>query len=133
MNNLRGAKIIYQESKATQPSHLYFLQKDANYCEIIVTSESGVKRKLNFNVDLSNYYTKNETYSQNEIDNSLALKLDKETYIGTASDLFLNDQNLLQSLQNEQSARYYADQGLENSKQVVVWLKIRINDIVQKI
>ena len=23
MNNLRGAKIIYQESKATQPSHLY--------------------------------------------------------------------------------------------------------------
>ena len=61
MNNLRGAKIIYQESTATQPSHLYFLQKDANYCEIIVTSESGVKRKLNFNVDLSNFYTKNET------------------------------------------------------------------------
>ena len=84
MNNLRGAKIIYQESKATQPSHLYFLQKDANYCEIIVTSESGVKRKLNFNVDLSNYYTKNETYlllenyylksetySQNEVDDLL--------------------------------------------------------------
>lgn len=68
MNNLRGAKIIYQESKATQPSHLYFLQKDANYCEIIVTSESGVKRKLNLIIDLSNYYTKNETYSQTEID-----------------------------------------------------------------
>ena len=60
MNNLRGVKIIYQESKATQPSHLYFLQKDGNYCDAIITSESGVKRKLNINVDLSNYYTKNE-------------------------------------------------------------------------
>ena len=74
MNNLRGAKIIYQESKATQPSHLYFLQKDANYCEIIVTSESGVKRKLNINVDLSNYYTKTETYSQLEINSFLSGK-----------------------------------------------------------
>ena len=74
MNNLRGAKIIYQESKATQPSHLYFLQKDANYCEIIVTSESGVKRKLNLIIDLSNYYTKNETYSQLEINNFLSGK-----------------------------------------------------------
>ena len=71
MNNLRGAKIIYQESKATQPSHLYFLQKDANYCEAIVTSESGAKRKLNINVDLSNYYTKSETYSKTEITNFL--------------------------------------------------------------
>ena len=74
MNNLRGAKIIYQESKATQPSHLYFLQKDANYCEIIVTSESGVKRKLNLIIDLSNYYTKNETYSQTEINGFLSGK-----------------------------------------------------------
>ena len=71
MNNLRGAKIIYQESKATQPSHLYFLQKDANYYDIIVTSESGAKRKFS----LSNYYTKNETdlilenyYLKSEID-----------------------------------------------------------------
>ena len=87
MNNLRGAKIIYQESKATQPSHLYFLQKDENYCEAIVTSESGAKRKLNFNVDLSNFYTKNETnlllenyylksetYSQTEINGFLSGK-----------------------------------------------------------
>ena len=71
MNNLRGAKIIYQESKATQPSHLYFLQKDSSYCEVIVTSESGVKRKLNINVDLSNYYTKSETFSQDEVNNLL--------------------------------------------------------------
>ena len=71
MNNLRGVKIIYQESKATQPSHLYFLQKDSSYCEVIVTSESGAKRKLNFNVDLSNYYTKNE------VDINLASKQDK--------------------------------------------------------
>ena len=71
MNNLRGAKIIYQESKATQPSHLYFLQKDANYCEIIVTSESGVKRKLNLIIDLSNYYTKTE------LDTALATKQKK--------------------------------------------------------
>ena len=77
MNNLRGAKIIYQESKATQPSHLYFLQKDANYYDIIVTSESGVKRRLNSSVDLSNYYTKNETFSQTEINNLLNNKQDK--------------------------------------------------------
>lgn len=101
MNNLRGAKIIYQESKATQPSHLYFLQKDANYCEIIVTSESGVKRKLNLIIDLSNYYTKNETYSQNEIDDFLDLKADlsqlnnyytkSETYSKTEITNFLNN------------------------------------------
>ena len=100
MNNLRGAKIIYQESKATQPSHLYFLQKDANYCEIIVTSESGVKRKLNLIIDLSNYYTKNETYSQNEIDDFLDLKADfsslgnyytkSETYSKTEINGFLS-------------------------------------------
>ena len=74
MNNLRGAKIIYQESKATQPSHLYFLQKDSNNFDIIVTSESGVKRRLNSSVDLSNYYTKNETYSQTEINGFLSGK-----------------------------------------------------------
>ena len=100
MNNLRGAKIIYQESKATQPSHLYFLQKDSNYCEIIVTSESGVKRRLNSSVDLSNYYTKNETYSQNEIDDFLDLKADlsslgnyytkSETYSKTEINGFLS-------------------------------------------
>lgn len=44
-------------------------------------------------------------------------KLDKGTYTGTASDLLLNDQNLSQSLQNEQTARVNADQSLENSKQ----------------
>ena len=72
MNNLRGAKIIYQESKATQPSHLYFLQKDANNFDIIVTSESGVKRRLNSSVDLSNYYTKTETYSKDEVDDIIS-------------------------------------------------------------
>ena len=53
----------------------------------------------------------------NATQTALGSKLDKGTYTGTASDLFLNDQNILQSLQNEQSERYYADQGLENSKQ----------------
>lgn len=92
MNNLRGAKIIYQESKATQPSYLYFLQKDENYCEAIVTSESGAKRKLNINVDLSNYYTKTEVntlinsidlsnyYTKNEVDINLASKQDVLNY-----------------------------------------------------
>ena len=114
MNNLRGVKIIYQESKATQPSHLYFLQKDENYCDAIITSESGAKRKLNINVDLSNYYTKSETnlllenyylktetYSKNEIDNLLDLKADlsqlnnyytkSETYSKTEITNFLNN------------------------------------------
>ena len=99
MNNLRGAKIIYQESKATQPSHLYFLQKDENYCDAIITSESGAKRKLNINVDLSNYYTKTEVntlinsidlsnyFTKTEVNTNLATKLDKSTYIGTAQSL----------------------------------------------
>ena len=69
------------------------------------------------NLILENYYLKSETYSKTEIYNSLALKLDKGTYTGTAQDLYTNDQNLLQSLQNEQSTRYSADQVLENSKQ----------------
>lgn len=47
----------------------------------------------------------------------LSTKLDKGNYTGTAYDLYTNDQNFLQSLQNEQSARYSADQVLENSKQ----------------
>ena len=72
MNNIRGAKIIYQESKATQPSYLYFLQKDANNFDIIVTSESGVKRRLNSSVDLSNYYKKSETYSKDEVDDIIS-------------------------------------------------------------
>ena len=80
MNNLRGAKIIYQESKATQPSHLYFLQKDANNFDIIVTSESGVKRRFNSNVDVSNYYTKSETFSQTEINNLLSTKQNNLVY-----------------------------------------------------
>ena len=49
--------------------------------------------------------------------NRINVKLDKGTYTGNASDLYTNDQNLLQSIQNEQSARYSADQNLENSKQ----------------
>ena len=97
MNNLRGAKIIYQESKATQPSHLYFLQKDANYCEIIVTSESGVKRRLNSSMDLSNYYTKLETYSQTQIDNivsDLELEIDNKV---NSSDVYLKTQTYSQT------------------------------------
>ena len=38
-------------------------------------------------VGLENYYTKNETYNKTKIDNSLATKLDKGTYTGTAQDL----------------------------------------------
>ena len=105
MNNLRGAKIIYQESKATQPSHLYFLQKDENYCDAIITSESGAKRKLNINVDLSNYYTKTEVntlinsidlsnyYTKNEVDINLASKQDVLNYtpenIANKSDSYI--------------------------------------------
>ena len=89
MNNLRGAKIIYQESKATQPSHLYFLQKDANYYDIIVTSESGAKRKFSLSnyytknetdLILENYYLKSETYSKNEVDDLLDDKQDVIAY-----------------------------------------------------
>ncbi len=100
-----------------------------NYVDNSFVQKKFVTDTFN-NVDLSNFYTKNETdlllenyylksetYSKTEIDNSLDDKLDKGTYTGTASDLFLNYENLTQSLQNEQSARYYAYQGLENSKQ----------------
>ena len=107
MNNLRGAKIIYQESKATQPSHLYFLQKDANNFDIIVTSESGVKRRFNSNVDVSNYYTKSETYNQNEINYFLDLKanLSQLNNYYTKSETFsqLEINNLLSTKQNNLS------------------------------
>lgn len=103
MNNLRGVKIIYQESKATQPSHLYFLQKDANYCEVIVTSESGAKRRLNSSVDLSNYYTKSETYSKDEVDDiiSYITVVDVSNYY-TKSETFSQTEinNLLSTKQN---------------------------------
>lgn len=97
MNNLRGAKIIYQESKATQPSYLYFLQKDANNFDIIVTSESGVKRRLNSSMDLSNFYTKTETYSQTQIDNivsDLELEIDNKV---NSSDVYLKTQTYSQT------------------------------------
>ena len=107
MNNLRGAKIIYQESKATQHSHLYFLQKDANNFDIIVTSESGVKRRFNSNVDVSNYYTKSETYNQNEINYFLDLKanLSQLNNYYTKSETFsqLEINNLLSTKQNNLS------------------------------
>ena len=93
MNNLRGAKIIYQESKATQPSHLYFLQKDANNFDIIVTSESGVKRRLNSSVDLSSFYKKTETYSQTEINDFLYEKQEKLSSFDE-SILIENDGNI---------------------------------------
>ena len=37
---------------------------------------------------LENYYTKNETHSQTEINGFLSTKLDKGTYVGTAQDLY---------------------------------------------
>ena len=38
-------------------------------------------------VSLENYYTKSETYSQNQINTYLSAKLDKGDYTGTAQDL----------------------------------------------
>ena len=133
MNNLRGAKIIYQESKATQPSHLYFLQKDSSYCEVIVTSESGAKRKLNINVDLSNYYTKTEVntlinsidlsnyYTKNEVDINLASKQDvlnytpenvtnkSDSYTSNSSTTYVSSKALVDGLATKLDKRTYRD------------------------
>ena len=77
MNNIRGAKIIYQESKATQPSYLYFLQKDENYCEVIVTSESGAKRKVGtFNMS---YIPLSGTLQQSPVIGNIEFSTDYDT------------------------------------------------------
>ena len=77
MNNIRGAKIIYQESKATQPSHLYFLQKGENYCEVIVTSESGAKRKVGtFNMS---YIPLSGTLQQSPVIGDIEFSTDYDT------------------------------------------------------
>ena len=76
-----------------------------------------ISKQLDTLIKIANKISSTTYASTKELVDGLATKLDKGTYAGNASDLFLNDENLLQSLQNEQSARYYADQGLENSKQ----------------
>ena len=98
MENLRGVKIVNQDSLMVEKSHLYIKAKDENYCELTILDENGKKRK----VDAS-------WSSIKALVDSLATKLDKGTYTGTASDLFLNYENLTQAIQNEATARTNAD------------------------
>ena len=139
MKNLRGAKIVKQDSLMTEDSHLYIKAKDSEYCELTVIGENGKKRKVgayNFkddinnlenslenkldkptsdgtylvkkigstvsyeifsSVDLSNYYTKTETYSQTQIDNivsNLELEIDNKANL---SDVYLKTETYNQT------------------------------------
>lgn len=46
MENLRGAKIVKQDSSMVENSHLYIKAKDENYCELTILDENGKKRKV---------------------------------------------------------------------------------------
>lgn len=46
MENLRGAKIVKQDSSMVENSHLYVKAKDGNYCELTIVDENGKKRKV---------------------------------------------------------------------------------------
>ena len=45
MKNLRGAKIVKQDSLMTEDSHLYIKAKDSEYCELTVVDENGRKER----------------------------------------------------------------------------------------
>ena len=45
MENLRGVKIVNQDSLMVENSHLYIKAKDENYCELTILDENGKKRK----------------------------------------------------------------------------------------
>ena len=46
MENLRGVKIVNQDSLMVEKSHLYIKAKDENYCELTILDENGKKRKV---------------------------------------------------------------------------------------
>ena len=46
MENLRGVKIVNQDSLMVENSHLYIKAKDENYCELTILDENGKKRKV---------------------------------------------------------------------------------------
>ena len=124
-------KIAYDHSQITHDKNLVGLGNVDNTSDLnkpistaTQTALNGKQTNLGFTpenvANKSDSYTSNSstTYASSKaLVDGLATKLDKGTYTGNASDLFLNYENLTQSLQNEQSARYSADQNLENSKQ----------------
>ena len=46
MENLRGVKIVNQDSLMVENSHLYIKAKDENYCELTILDENSKKRKV---------------------------------------------------------------------------------------
>ena len=46
MENLRGTKIVKQDSLMVENSHLYIKAKDSEYCELTIVDENGKKRKV---------------------------------------------------------------------------------------
>ena len=72
MKNLRGAKIVNQDSLMVENSHLYIKAKDENYCELTILDENGKKRKVGATwssiIDKpTTFPTSTHTHSENEI------------------------------------------------------------------
>ena len=44
MENLRGVKIVNQDSLMVENSHIYIKAKDENYCELTILDENGKKK-----------------------------------------------------------------------------------------
>ena len=83
----------------------YVLQEDlSNYLNSKLNADGSNLENIEEWKIILNYYDKTETYSKTEIDNSLALKLDKGTYTGTAQDL-KDDINNLESENEIQDSR----------------------------
>ena len=91
MKNLRGAKIVNQDSLMVENSHLYIKAKDENYCELTILDENGKKRKVGATwssiIDKPTSFTPStHTHEISDINNlqgSLENKLDKPTSDGT--------------------------------------------------
>lgn len=101
-NSFTEAKIIHETVSAKNKNSIYFLNEENSFDILIVDKFFVVKKASDFfakkdasNVSQNandwrtalNLYSKTETYSKTEIYNSLALKLDKGGYEGTAQDL----------------------------------------------
>ena len=67
MKNLRGAKIVKQDSLMTEDSHLYIKAKDSEYCELTILDENGKKRNVgayNFKDDIDGKQKKLSSFDE---------------------------------------------------------------------
>ena len=82
-----GASLIFSGINTNDSVETVIQKLNLKLESILVFNSNNYYTKNETDLLLENYYLKSETYSKTEIDNSLATKLDKGTYTGTAQDL----------------------------------------------